>query len=123
MKPLPAVSDPFAPRPAAIYAGLLQMAEDLPSEDLPGFFAELERARWIARLRLEVAGRGAAQDSAPKPLLAVEQVAALLGGISEGQVYRMAKGVLRSAAVDVGEGTLRFDPVQIERFIEARRRG
>lgn len=62
------------------------------------------------------------RDSAPRPLLTVEQVASLLGGISEAQVYRMAKGALRSAAVDVGEGTLRFDPERIERFVEARRR-
>jgi hypothetical protein len=45
-----------------------------------------------------------------------------LGGISEAQVYRLAKTGLCAAAIDVGEGTLRFDPVRLARFIEARRR-
>jgi hypothetical protein len=37
--------------------------------------------------------------------------------------YRLAKTALQSAAVEVGPGTLRFDPVRLAKFIEARRRG
>jgi hypothetical protein len=50
-----------------------------------------------------------------------EQVADRLQ-VSEAQVYRFAKTALRSAAVEVGPGTLRFDPDRLARFIEARRR-
>jgi len=57
-----------------------------------------------------------------RPLLTSEQVAEILG-VSVEQVYRLAKGQLRAAAVEVGEGTLRFDVGRVERFIEARRRG
>ncbi len=42
--------------------------------------------------------------------------------VSEAQVYRLAKTALRSAAVEVGPGTLRFDPDRLARFIEVRRR-
>ena len=119
MKPLTAVSGDPAVNRAAVYAGLLRLAEEVPTEDLPGFFAELERARWTARLRLQTP----ATASGLRSLLTVEETSRLLGGISEAQVYRMAKGALLSAAVDVGEGTLRFDPEGVERFIEARRRG
>lgn len=118
MKPLAVVSGTSADL-AAVYAGLLRLADEIPVEDLPGFFAELERARWTAQLRLQAP----ATQSGPRPLLSVEETARLLGGISEAQVYRMAKGALRAAAVEVGEGTLRFDPERVGRFIEARRRG
>jgi len=120
MKRLVAVSSTATPDPATVYAGLAHLAETIASEDLPGFFAELERARWTARLRLQTP---ATTTNGPRPLLTVEETSRLLGGISEAQVYRMAKAALRSAAVEVGEGTLRFDPAQVERFIEARRRG
>ncbi len=81
----------------------------------------LARAQAIATLRYSRAGARA--ERTEDGLLTVEQVAAHLGGISEAQVYRLAKTGLRAAAVDVGEGTLRFDPVRLDRFIEARRRG
>lgn len=119
MKPLAAASRVESPAAAVVYAGLLRLAEEIPVEALPGFFAELERASWTARLRLHVP----AAANGPHSLLTVEETAQVLGGISDAQIYRMAKGVLRSAAVDVGEGTLRFDQERIERFIEARRRG
>jgi hypothetical protein len=118
MKPLASVSSARSADAAAVYAGLARLAEAIPSEDLPGFFGELERARWTAQLRLQAA----ASPGSPRPLLTVEEISRLLGGVSEAQVYRMAKGALRSAAVDVGEGTLRFDPGRVDRFIEARRR-
>lgn len=118
MKPLAAVAIGRAADAAAVYAGLLRLAEEIATENPPDFFAELERARWTAQLRLQVP----ATLSGPRPLLTVGETSRLLGGISEAQVYRMAKGALRSAAVEVGEGTLRFDPQGVERFIEARRR-
>src|SRR5688572_11385060 len=105
MKPLAAVSSTGSAQAAAVYAGLLRLADEIPVESLAGFFAELERARWTAQLRLQ----SAAAVSGPRPLLTVEETSRLLGGISEAQVYRMAKAALRSAAIDVGEGTLRFD--------------
>jgi hypothetical protein len=119
MKPLTAVSSAESVDAAAVYAGLARLAESIAAEDLPGFFAEIERARWTARLRLQAQ----ATQNKPRVLLTVEETSRLLGGVSEGHVYRMAKGPLRSAAVEVGEGTLRFDPERVERFIEARRRG
>lgn len=119
MRPLAAVPGDLSAARAAVYAGLLRLAEEIPAGDLPAFFAALEHARWIAQLRLQAPST----PSDSRPLLTVEETARLLGGISEAQVYRMAKGALRAAAVEVGEGTLRFDPERVERFIEARRRG
>jgi hypothetical protein len=119
MKPVAGVPSGATADAVAVYAGLARLAEEVPVENLPGFFAELERARWTAQLRLHAP----APTLDARPLLAVEDVARLLGEISEAQVYRLAKGALRSAAVEVGQGTLRFDPGGVERFIEARRRG
>lgn len=82
-------------------------------------FVGLERARWTAQARFL---RPAADSGALPPLLTAEQVAEVLG-VSVEQIYRLAKRQLRSAAVEVGEGTLRFDPARVARFIEVRRRG
>jgi hypothetical protein len=119
MKPLAPVPGRATSETAAVYADLLRLAGEIAVEEIPGFFAELERAGWTARLRLQAP----AALSGSRPLLTVEETARLLGGISEAQVYRMAKGALRSAAINVGEGTLRFDAERMDRFIDARRRG
>jgi hypothetical protein len=87
---------------------------------LPEFLAEVERAKWTARLRIAAARPPA--TGWREPLLTAEQVAGRLQ-VSEAQVYRLAKTALRSAAVEVGPGTLRFDPDRLARFIGSRRRG
>ncbi len=105
-------------RLASLLRELEAIAGEVPIESLPSFFGGLERARWVAQLRISTAplsGRTA------EPLLTVEQLCARFG-VSKAQVYRLAKTHLRSAVVEVGEGTLRFDPDRLERFIEARRR-
>jgi hypothetical protein len=104
------------------YLRLLALARELPYEELSGFFAEVERARSTALLRVASRREETTRVSGLKPLLTAETLGAVLG-VSEAQIYRLAKGVLRSAAIEVGEGTLRFDPDRIERFIEVRRRG
>ena len=122
MKPLVAVPSGASPEAVAVYAGLRRLAEEIAVEELPGFFAELERAHWAARLRTESSVAAGAVGNGLNPLLTVEQLAEMLQ-VSTGQVYRMAKGPLRPAAVEIAEGTLRFDPAKLHRFIEARRRG
>jgi predicted DNA-binding transcriptional regulator AlpA len=117
---LPTSSPDLIARKAEVYAGLSALAQELPLEDLSELVGELARAQAIASLRYS--GSEDRQKRTEGGLLTVEQVAARLGGISEAQVYRLAKTGLRSAAVDVGEGTLRFDPARVDRFIEARRR-
>lgn len=104
---------------APAVAEILRLAAELPLEDLPELFAGLERARWVAQLR--VGGGTAGQAITVRPLLTADQVGERLG-ISEPNVYRRAKTDLRHAAVEVGPGQLRFDADAIERFIEARRR-
>jgi len=118
VRPLP-LPDVTSARQAALLADLERLAGELLVEDLPDFLGGLERARWVARVRLVAAP--SERLSGHEPLLTVEQLAAWLG-VSESQVYRMAKTTLRPAAVDVGGGTLRFDPGQVKRFLEARRR-
>jgi len=120
VKDLSVVSPDLSARKAEVYAALVALAEELPLEDLPELTGELARTQAIASLRYS--NSRSREKRAEGGLLTVEQVAARLGGISEAQVYRLAKTGLRAAAVDVGEGTLRFDPARIDKFIEARRR-
>lgn len=77
-------------------------------------------AKWTGQFR--VAAVRPPATGGREPLLTAAQVAGRLQ-VSEAQVYRLAKTALRSAAVEVGLETLRFDPDQLARFIEARRRG
>jgi predicted DNA-binding transcriptional regulator AlpA len=109
-------------RPATeqLYAALRESAASVSAGDLPEFLAELERAKWTAKLRIATAASPAAERR--EPLLTVEQVAGRVQ-VSEAQVYRLAKTALLSAAVEIGEGTLRFDPDRLARFIDSRRRG
>jgi hypothetical protein len=100
-----------------LYAALRDFAAEVSAGDLPEFLAELERAKWTARLRVAAVRQPA--TGGREPLLTAEQVAARLQ-VSEAQVYRLAKAALRSAAVEVGPGTLRFDPDRLARFIEAK---
>jgi len=120
VRSVPAPGSDLVARKAEVYTDLSALAQELPLEDLPELAGELARAQAVASLRYSRSG--VLQKHAEGGLLTVEQVAARLGGISEAQVYRLAKTGLRSAAVDVGEGTLRFDPARVDRFIEARRR-
>jgi uncharacterized protein with von Willebrand factor type A (vWA) domain len=103
-----------------LYAALRDLADDVSAGELPEFLAEIERARWTAKLRIAAAASPAAERR--EPLLTAEEVAGRLQ-VSEAQVYRLAKTALRSAAVEVGVGTLRFDPDRLARFIDSRRRG
>jgi predicted DNA-binding transcriptional regulator AlpA len=103
-----------------VYAALRNLAAEMSAGDLPEFLAEIERAKWSALLRIEAVRPPAAGRR--EPLLTAEQVAGRLQ-VSEAQVYRLAKTALRPAAVEIGPGTLRFDPDRLARFIEARRRG
>jgi hypothetical protein len=107
-------------RPQQLYAALRDLAAEVSAGELPEFLAEVERARWTAQLRV-----GAVRPLATggrESLLTAEQVADWLQ-VSEAQVYRLAKTALRSAAVEFGPGTLRFDSARLARFIEGRRRG
>jgi hypothetical protein len=114
-----------ASRPATVgrreqlYAALRDLAAEVSAGDLPEFLAEVERAKWTARLRIAAVRLPA--TGGREPLLTVEQVAGRLQ-VSEAQVYRLAKTALRSAAVEIGPGTLRFDPDRLARFIDSRRR-
>lgn len=123
MKPLATVQRSLSGANAeAVYSALLRLAEEVPPGDLPSFFAELERARWTAQLRNEALLRAAPEKRDPRRLLTAEELAETLR-VSTGQIYRMAKGALRSAAVEVAEGTLRFDSERVARFLESRLRG
>jgi len=108
-------------RLGVVLGELEALAEQVAREDLPELFAGLERVRWTAELRLSIPPAGAIDES-PRPLMTAKQLADLLV-VSTAEVYRLAKGELRSAAVEVGAGALRFDPRRIEQFLEARRRG
>ncbi len=92
----------------------------MSAAELPEFLADVERAKWTVQLRLATVSPPATAER--EPLLTAEQAAGRLQ-VSEGLVYRLAKTALRSAAVEVGPGTLRFDPDRLARFIEGRRRG
>jgi len=115
----------YARRPATgsrreqIYSALRDFAAEVSAGDLPDFLAEIERAKWTALLRVATVQPPVTGDR--EPFLTAEHVASRLQ-VSEAQVYRLSKTVLRSAAVEVGPGTLRVDPVRLARFIEARRR-
>lgn len=64
--------------------------------ELPDFLAEVERAKWTAQVRVAAVRPPATGGRAPR--LTAEQVAGRLR-ISEAQVNRLAKTVLRLAAV------------------------
>lgn len=102
----------------AVMAEVDALAAELPRERLPDLFGGLERVRRVAELRL------IGEKSGPQPnpgLLDVADVAGMLK-ITKQTVYRWAKTTLRFGVVDAGEGTLRFDPRKIQKFIESRRR-
>jgi len=107
-------------RLAAALRELETVAGEISEESLPDLFAGIERVRWMSQRRISAAPPA---PSRPAALLTADQVATRLGGVSRAQVYRLAKTALRSAVVDVGEGTLRFDADRLARFIESRRRG
>jgi phytoene/squalene synthetase len=113
-------ANPAAENRKQLYAALRDLADVVSAADLPEFLAEIEQAKWTAQLRVAAVRPPATGER--EPLLTAEQVAARLQ-VSEAQVYRLAKTALRSAAVEVGPGTLRFHPDRLARFIEARRRG
>jgi len=104
----------------ALLNGLEGLAEEFGLEELPGLFAGLERVRRVAELRLIPLPPRPDSDAAP-PLLTAGQLARLLS-VSGAKVYRLAKKELRSATIEVGESSVRFDPVRVKRFLEARRR-
>jgi hypothetical protein len=103
-----------------LYSTLHDLASEVSAGDLPEFLAEVELAKWTVLLRIALIRQPA--TGARESLLTAEQVAGRLR-VSEAQVYRLAKAGLRSAAVEIGEGTLRFDPDRLARFIDSRRRG
>ena len=105
-------------RLATVPRELEAIVGQLPIQSLPDVAAGLERIRWTGQLRLL-----ATFESSDRPLLTVEQIGVRLGGVSKAQIYRLAKTNLRSAVVEIGEGTLGFDPARVDRFIELRRRG
>ena len=104
----------------ALLGALATLAGELGREEFPDFFAGLERVRRVAEFLLIPSPPDLA-SGAMQPLLSAERLAELFG-VSTTQVYRMAKGSLKPAAIDLGVGTLRFDPARIKRFLEARRR-
>lgn len=116
-----AAGDDTASRLATLSASLGQALQELPREDLPTFFAELERLRRTAELRLHPSAGPTDPPFGLPHLLDAKQTAAILA-VDTATVYRMAKGALRSAVVEIGEGTLRFEASGLRRFIEARRR-
>ena len=100
-----------------VIAEVGRLAAELPLDELPELFAGLERSRWIAQLR--VGSRAALPSPQRRRLLTVAEVAELLR-ISETNVYQRAKTDLRSAALNVGPGQLRFDADRVDRFLAAR---
>jgi hypothetical protein len=104
----------------AVLGALEGLVAEFGREELPGLFAGLERVRRVAELRLIPVPPRAGSDAA-RPLLTADRLAELLA-VSTAQVYRLAKKELRSAAIEVGEETLRFDPARVKRFLESRRR-
>jgi hypothetical protein len=110
----------LADRLRQLLGGLEAVVGAFDREALPEVFAGLERLRRQAELRLAVVPPPG--NTGLRALLTAKDVATLLQ-VSPTEVYRLAKVELRAAAIDVGEGTLRFDPRRVDRFLEARRRG
>jgi len=115
-----AASGSIAARKTDVFAAVETLAAELPLEEIPDLVGQLARAQAVTALRLSQAASGSKTEP-DRPLLTVEELAAKLR-ISEQNVYARAKTDLRSAAVDVGSGQLRFDADRINRFVEARRR-
>lgn len=102
--------------------GLDQLAAELPVDELPEFFASIERAKWTARLRL-TAGTGgpASTPAAGRPSMTAAEVAALFQ-IDIATVYRWSRGRgALSGAVRRFQGVLRFDPAAIDKLKSAER--
>ncbi len=121
MKPrvLPSPDD-LGARRDDLLRGLEALVAELPTGSLPELFAGLERVRWTAKLRLQ-APPPAGEPSLRRGLMTAEQAAEYLA-ISRSDVYRRSKRDLRSAAVEMGPGQLRFDPEALDRIVRARRR-
>jgi predicted DNA-binding transcriptional regulator AlpA len=97
----------------------ISISRDLSTDELPVLLGSLEEAK--QRLELRVHQAAAGPTTAGNRLLTVQEVAEALQ-VSEQQVYRWAKTLLKPAAVDLGPGTLRFEPTRVRRIIESRRR-
>jgi hypothetical protein len=110
-------------RPAERVHQLARALQDelstLRRSDLPVFFAAVEELRRRAELQLSLAGETPVVRI-PR-LLDAKATAAMLG-VDVVTIYRMARTSLRSAAVQLAEGTLRFDEDRLRSFIESRRR-
>ena len=120
-RPLAAVPSDLGSRFQAVLAELEQIAGEFGREALPDYFAGLEHAKRVGELRLYASVTPASKGGPLPPLLTVDDVADLFV-VSTKKIYEMSKGELRSASIQVGDATLRFDPQKIARFIEARRR-
>lgn len=105
----------------AILKELEAEARGLTVERVPDLLGELERLKAIGQQRLLSAAPQGPQDGL-LALLTTKRVAELLG-VSERQVERLKGAELRSAVVDVSDGTVRFRADRIRRHIELNTRG
>jgi helix-turn-helix protein len=119
LRGLPSADDLEARRDELL-RGLEVLAGGLPTGSLPDLFAGLERVRWAARLRLQ-APSAASEPPPRRELMTADQAAEYLA-ISRSDVYRRSRTDLRSTAVQMGPGQLRFEPEALDRIIRARRR-
>lgn len=120
MSTLRAVSVPRE-GPAETLRALEGALPDLPPADLMDLAGAAARLAALAGAELSRrASLARPGPGSPPRLLVAKEVADLLR-LSPSEVYRRAKTDLKPATINLGPGTLRFDPRGIEKFIASRR--